>query len=128
MTKSSCQKDNRNLKQEFATKWWQLALAVFFEIVGAVALRFSEGFTLLLPTIFALVAFTLALYLVSRVMKSLPVSVAYPIWAGGGTAGVSLLGVVGLGENMDIVKLTGVLLVISGVIIINRVSDKKSGC
>jgi small multidrug resistance pump len=105
-----------------------LALAVCFEITGALGLRFSEGFTLPLPTSIALAAFTLALYLVSQVMKKLPVSVAYPIWAGGGTAGVALLGVVALGESINLLKLVGITLVVIGVIAINRVSEKTSGC
>jgi len=65
---------------------------------------------------------------VSYVMKSLPVSIAYPVWAGGGTAGVALLGVLVLGENMNLQKLTGIVLVFIGVIMINRVSEKTSGC
>jgi len=108
--------------------WWLLSLAVCFEIAGAIGLRFSEGFRVLLPTVLALAAFASALYLVSHVMKSLPVSVAYPIWAGGGTAGVALLGVVMLGESMDILKTVGIALVIIGVMIINRTSEKTSGC
>lgn len=111
-----------------SSAWLLLGLAVCFEITGALGLRFSEGFTLLLPTGIALTAFTLALYLVSHVMKTLPVSVAYPIWAGGGTAGVALLGVVMLGESINLLKLLGIALVFVGVIVINRVSDKTSGC
>jgi multidrug transporter EmrE-like cation transporter len=59
--------------------WLLLGFAVALETAGAIGLRFSEGFTLVLPTLAALAAFTLALYLVSRVMKRLPVSVAYPV-------------------------------------------------
>jgi len=91
-------------------------------------LRYSEGFSLLVPTALALMAFALALYLVSHVMKRLPVSIAYPIWAGGGTAGVALLGVVVLGESMTLSTLAGIVLVFFGVIVINRVSEKTAGC
>jgi len=115
-------------KRPPSSAWLLLGLAVCFEIAGAIGLRFSEGFSLLLPTVLALGAFTLALYLVSHVMKSLPVSIAYPVWAGGGTAGVALLGVLVLGENMNLLKLTGIVLVFIGVIMINRVSEKTSGC
>jgi small multidrug resistance pump len=108
--------------------WLLLGLAIMFEIAGALGLRFSEGFTLLLSTGIALFAFTLALYLVSQVMKKLPVSVAYPIWAGGGTAGVSLLGVLVLGEALSATKALGIVLVMIGVILVNRSSDKQSGC
>ena len=98
------------------------------EIAGALALRFSAGFSRLAPTLFALASFALALYLVSRVMRSLPVSIAYPIWAGGGTAGVALLGVLALGEPVTGLKVLGVGLVMAGVVLVNLVSEKRSGC
>mgnify|MGYP000350637233 CR=1 FL=1 len=128
MNDSSCDQKSAGTKQSMTSAWLLLSLAVCFEIAGAIGLRFSEGFSLLLPTLLALGAFTLALYLVSYVMKSLPVSIAYPVWAGGGTAGVALLGVLVLGENMNLLKLTGIVLVFIGVIMINRVSEKTSGC
>jgi small multidrug resistance pump len=108
--------------------WGLLGIAVCLEISGALCLRFSEGFTLLLPTVIAMLSFTLALFLVSRVMKKLPVSVAYPVWAGGGTAGVALLGVLALNENVNALKIIGIFIVISGVLLINITSEKKSGC
>ena len=115
-------------KIPFSSTWLLLGLAVCLEIAGALGLRFSEGFTLLLPTVIALIAFTLALYLVSRVMKRLPVSVAYPVWAGGGTAGVALVGVLAFGEVINAMKIVGVLLVMGGVILVNMTSEKKAGC
>jgi small multidrug resistance pump len=108
--------------------WLVLGIAVVLEIAGVLGLRFSAGFTLLLPTLAALVAFTLALYLVSRVMKVLPVSIAYPIWAGGGTAGVALIGVLALGEELNTTKALGLVLVVAGVVIVNIVSEKSTGC
>jgi len=111
-----------------SSTWLLLGVAVAFEIAGALGLRFSEGFTLVLPTVAALAAFAAALYLVSRVMKSLPVSIAYPVWAGGGTVGVALIGVLVLGEELNATKALGVVLVVVGVVIVNMVSEKKSGC
>ena len=108
--------------------WLLLGLAVTFEIAGALGLRFSEGFTLLIPTGLALAAFALALFLVSHVMKELPVSIAYPIWAGGGTAGVALIGVLVLGEGLTTLKALGIGLVMVGVVLVNMVSEKRSGC
>mgnify|MGYP002625773649 CR=1 FL=1 len=108
--------------------WLLLGVAVAFEIAGAIGLRFSEGFTLVLPTAAALAAFAVALYLVSRVMKSLPVSIAYPVWAGGGTAGVALIGVLALEEELNAVKALGVVLVVVGVVMVKMVSEKRSGC
>jgi small multidrug resistance pump len=108
--------------------WLLLGVAVAFEIAGAIGLRFSEGFTVMLPTAVALTAFAVALYLVSRVMKTLPVSIAYPVWAGGGTAGVALIGILVLGEELNATKAIGVVLVVVGVVIVNMVSEKTAGC
>ncbi|GAB5377871.1 MAG: multidrug efflux SMR transporter [Acuticoccus sp.] len=109
--------------------WLLLGVAVAFEIAGAIGLRFSEGFTVMLPTVVALAAFAVALYLVSRVMKTLPVSIAYPVWAGGGTAGVvAIIGILVLGEELNAAKAIGVALVVIGVVLVNMVSEKTAGC
>ena len=108
--------------------WLLLGVAVVFEIAGAIGLRFSEGFTLIVPTLAALAAFAVALYLVSKVMKTLPVSIVYPVWAGGGTAGVALIGILTLGEELNLIKGIGLALVIVGVVIVNMVSEKTAGC
>ena len=108
--------------------WGLLAVAVAGEIAGATALRYADGFTRLWPTLAALTAFTLALTLVSRVMQTLPVSIAYPIWAGAGTAGVALVGVTVLDESFSLLTALGVLLVIAGVAVLNSKTEKRSGC
>ncbi len=61
-------------------------------------------------------------------MKSLPVSIAYPIWAGGGTAGVVLLASLSYGEALNGAEILGVLSIIAGVVILNASSEKTSGC
>ncbi len=108
--------------------WLLLGLAIAGEIAGVLGLRFSEGFTVVVPAVVAVAAFTLALFLVSKVMKQLPVSVAYPIWAGGGTAGVALIGVLALGEDFAGLKALGIILVVAGVVLVNRTSEKRVGC
>lgn len=108
--------------------WLLLSIAILAEVAGAIGLRFSDGFGRPLPTALALASFAIALVLVSRVMKALPVSVAYPIWAGGGTAGVVILGIAALGEPVSALKVIGVGLVVVGVVLVNRVSEKKAGC
>lgn len=108
--------------------WLLLGIAIACEIGGAIGLRFSEGFSAPLPTTLALVAFCVALFLVSKVMKHLPVSIAYPVWAGGGTAGVALIGIVALGESLSAVKAVGIGLIMLGVVLVNAVSEKRSGC
>jgi len=108
--------------------WPLLVVAVVAEIAGVLGLRFSEGYTRPVPGAFALLAFTLGLILVSRVMRHLPVSVAYPVWAGGGTAGVAAIGMTLLHEPATPARLAGIALVIGGVLLINRTSEKRCGC
>ncbi|MEQ8660130.1 MAG: multidrug efflux SMR transporter [Gammaproteobacteria bacterium] len=108
--------------------WALLTFAVCGEITGAIALRFSAGFSRLGPTVLALAAFAVALFLVSRVMRVLPISVAYPAWAGGGTAGVALLGILALGEPFTPLKALGIALITLGVALVNVVSERRSGC
>jgi small multidrug resistance pump len=71
------------------------------------------------PTAVALLAFGCAFYLVSLALLSLPVSIVYPVWAGGGTAGVALLGVLVLREKASFEKGLGVVLVVAGIVTLN---------
>ena len=102
--------------------WLFVAFAIIAEITAALALRFSRGFSKPLPTMLALAAFGLAFYAVSLALVSLPVSTVYPVWAGGGTAGVALLGVLILHEKAGLWKGTGVVMVVAGIIVKNVAS------
>lgn len=111
-----------------SSAWLLLGAAIVGEIMGVIGLRFSDGFTKPVPTVAAVAAFAFALFLVSRVMKTIPVSIAYPIWAGGGTAGVALVGILILGEPIGVLKAAGILLVIIGIVVLNAASERKVGC
>lgn len=102
--------------------WLLLGVAIAGEITAAIALRFSDGFTKPIPTVLALVAFGTAFYTVSVAMKTLPVSIAYPVWAGAGTAGVALLGVVALREPASVRKGVGVIMIVAGIVLLNLAS------
>lgn len=102
--------------------WLLVALAIVAEITAALALRFSQGFSKPLPTVLALAAFGLAFYAVSLALVSLPVSTVYPIWAGGGTAGVAVLGVLALHEKAGLWKGMGVAMVVAGIVVLNIAS------
>jgi len=103
-------------------EWLFVAFAIMAEITAALALRFSHGFSKPWPTLLALSAFASAFYAISLALISLPVSTVYPVWAGGGTAGVAFLGVVALHEKNNIWKTTGVAMVIAGIVILNLAS------
>lgn len=99
--------------------WLLVGLAIVAEIAAALGLRFSDGFTKPLPTALALAAFGSAFYLVSLSLVHLPVSTVYPVWAGGGTAGVALVGVLMLKERASVWKGTGIVLVVAGIVALN---------
>ena len=104
------------------SEWLLVGLAVIAEIAAALGLRFSNGFTKPLPTLFALAAFASAFYVVSLSLVHLPVSSVYPVWAGGGTAGVALIGILVLKERIDIWKGIGIALVVAGIVTLNAAS------
>lgn len=102
--------------------WLWVGGAIVAEIAAAILLRSSDGFKRFIPTALALAAFGSAFYLISLALVNLPVSTAYPVWAGGGTAGVALIGVSILGEKANVLKSVGVVLVIAGIVILNLAS------
>ena len=99
-----------------------LALAIALEIAATTMLKFSDGFTRLWPSAFSIAGYVGSLYLLSVALLRIPVSVAYAIWAGAGTAVVALIGVVWLGEALDLAKAMGIVLIIGGVVLLNLTS------
>lgn len=108
-----------------AHAWLLVGGAIVAEVTAAIMLRSSEGFRRLVPTVLAFAAFGSAFYLVSLALLNLPVSTVYPVWAGGGTAGVALVGVLWLGERAHLVKGIGVALVVAGIVVLNLASTGK---
>lgn len=102
--------------------WLLVGLAIVAEITAAFSLRFSNGFTKPLPTGLAFAAFGSAFYLVSLALLHLPVSTVYPVWAGGGTAGVALFAVLMLKEQASLWKGAGITLVVAGIVTLNIAS------
>ena len=99
--------------------WLMLSLAIVTEVIATVSLRFSEGFSRPLPSIVTAVGYVVAFWCLSQALKAVPVSTAYAIWAGVGTATVAAIGVIVLGEPGSITKTLGIVLIIAGVVIVN---------
>jgi quaternary ammonium compound-resistance protein SugE len=95
--------------------WVILIVAGIFEVLWATGLKYSEGFSRLLPSIFTLVTLVLSFVFLSMAMKDLPVSVAYPVWTGVGAIGTVISGVVILHEPFDVYRLLCVTLIIGGI-------------
>ncbi|SDI52308.1 small multidrug resistance pump [Sinosporangium album] len=94
-----------------------LFAAIFAEIVGAIATRYSDGFTRPVPTAVAAIGVLGAYYLLSLALKQgMGIGVAYGIWAALGVTAVALIGVLFLGDGLTWLQGAGVMLVIGGVL------------
>ncbi|GAA4863286.1 DMT family transporter [Saccharopolyspora cebuensis] len=91
--------------------------AILAEVVGAIATRFSAGFTRLVPTALAVLGVLGAYYLLSLVLeRGMGIGVAYGIWAALGVTAVALVGAVFLGDSLTWVQVAGIVLVVGGVL------------
>jgi len=93
-----------------------LVIAGLFEVVWAIGLKYTEGFTRLWPTIGTVLAMIISLWLLGVAMKSLPVGTAYSVWVGVGAAGTVALGIILLGEPVNAARLISVTLIIAGIV------------
>lgn len=96
-----------------------LAVAIAFEVIGTSLLQASHGATRLLPTAVGMAAYALAFVLLAQSVRELPVSVAYALWAGLGTATIVVISLTLLGETLSAVQLTGLGMIIVGVVIVH---------
>ncbi|MDX1992711.1 MAG: multidrug efflux SMR transporter [bacterium] len=96
-----------------------LFFAIGSEVIATTALKASEGFTRLVPSVIVVAGYGAAFYLLSLVLRQVPLNIAYAIWAGVGTAMTVLVGVVLYKEAVDVWRIAGILLIISGVVVLN---------
>ena len=96
--------------------WVYLIIAGFFEIFWAVGLKFSQGFSKIVPSIFTGVGMLASFYFLSLAIKKLPLSIAYAIWTGIGTVGTVLFGVFYFGESISLAKIICVAMIVFGII------------
>ena len=99
-----------------------LALAIITEVTGSTLLVKSEGFSKLIPSVAVVILFAIAFYLLSHVIKVIPLGVAYAIWAGVGIILTALIGVVMLKQSLDAPAIMGILLIVCGVVVMNLFS------
>ncbi|UUN26205.1 multidrug efflux SMR transporter [Streptomyces sp. FIT100] len=96
-----------------------LAAAIAAEVAGTTAMKYSEGFTRLWPSLITVAGYVLAFTLLAQTLKTLSVGTAYAIWAGVGTAAVAAIGMLFMNESTSPVKLLGLALVVAGVVVLN---------
>jgi small multidrug resistance pump len=96
-----------------------LFAAIGIEVGATVALPRTRGFHDLFWSLLVLGGYALSIWLLAVVVRRMPVSVAYAVWSGVGTAAIAAVGALALGERMDTVKLTALALIILGVVVLN---------
>jgi quaternary ammonium compound-resistance protein SugE len=96
--------------------WVILFIAGLLEMVWALLLKQSDGFTRPGYTIGFLVALGASMFLLSYSLRTLPVGTAYAVWTGIGAAGTAIMGMLFLGESRDVIKLISVVLIVGGII------------
>ncbi len=99
-----------------------LALAIVAEVIGTSALKATEGFTRPGPTLIVVIGYGIAFYLLSLVLRTLPVGVAYAIWAGMGIVLVTLVALLVYGQRPDPPAVLGIALIVTGVVVIQLFS------
>ncbi|WP_408894965.1 DMT family transporter [Paenibacillus taichungensis] len=99
--------------------YFALAIAIIAEVFGTTMLKLSDGFTNLLPSIGLVVGMALSFYFLTMCLKTIPLSTAYAIWAGVGTAITALLGVILWNDPFNMLSGIGLILVIGGVVLLN---------
>ena len=104
-----------SLVKENHMAWAVLVAAGLLEIVWATALKHTEGFTRLWPSVLAVSTALISFVLLSYAMKSLPVGTAYAVWVGIGAIGVAIAGIVALGENSSPQRLGFLALILVGI-------------
>jgi len=102
--------------------WIYLIIAGLFECGWAIGLKYTEGFTRITPSVLTVVAMVISFWLLSTAMKTIPVGTAYAVWTGIGAVGVAIMGMILFGESRDILRITSLVLIVSGIIGLKLVS------
>lgn len=103
-----------------------LAIAITAEVVGTTALKFSDGFTSLLPTAVVVVGYLASFYFLSLTLQDLPIGLVYAIWSAVGIVGTVVIGIVLFDETVDLTGAVGMALIIAGVVVLNAFSSSYS--
>jgi small multidrug resistance pump len=99
-----------------------LAVAIICEVIGTSALKASDGFSRLWPTLLMALCFAAALFCLSQTLRTIPLGIAYAIWCGVGIILIALSGWFVFRQSIDLAAITGMALIIAGVLVINLMS------
>jgi small multidrug resistance pump len=99
--------------------WLLLFAAILSEVAATTALKLSEGFTRLWPSLVVVAGYGAAFYLLSFTLKAIPVGVAYAVWSGVGIVAITTIGWLWFGQSLDKPAICGIALILAGVLVLN---------
>jgi quaternary ammonium compound-resistance protein SugE len=96
--------------------WIFLAVAGLFEIAGAVGIKYTDGFTKLVPSALSIAAMAASMYCLALAVRSIPIGTGYAVWTGIGAVGVAILGMLLFDEPRTLLRLACILLIVVGIL------------
>ncbi|WP_457299654.1 SMR family transporter [Phyllobacterium sp. P5_D12] len=102
--------------------WVLLSIAGIIEIAFAFCMKWSEGFTRLIPALLTVATGLSSVFLLSLSLRTLPVGTGYAVWTGIGAAGTAIMGIAVLGDSAEPLRILCILLILAGVIGLKLVS------
>lgn len=106
-------------------KWFYLTFAIFSEVIATSALKSTEGFTKLWPSVIVLVGYSIAFYFLSLTLDTIPIGVVYAIWSGVGVAAITVVSIFIFDQKIDNAGLLGIGLIVAGVVILRLFSESS---
>jgi small multidrug resistance pump len=103
--------------------WLILAAAILFETIGTTALKASDGFSKLGPSLISIATYMVSFWLLALVLRTIPVGIAYAIWSGLGICFISLIGYFAFNQRLDTPAVIGLGLIVAGIGVINLFSS-----
>ncbi|WP_435235196.1 DMT family transporter [Psychromonas sp. PT13] len=102
--------------------FWYLSIAICAEVIGTMALKASDQFTSIIPSMLCIISYIVTFYFFSLVLKTVPIGIAYAIWAGLGIVLIAVMSAVLYRQMPDLPAILGMVLIVSGVVVINLFS------
>ncbi len=106
--------------------YFYLMYAIVFEVIGTTMLKLSDGFSNLAPSIGVIVSFDISFSFMMFALQMIPLSLAYSIWAGLGTAGTGIISVIVFNEVLSTLNIIGLTIIITGVVIMNMSNNREN--
>ena len=95
--------------------WMSLGIAGVFEVVWAVGLKYTDGFSRLWPSVATLLAMAISVYFLAQAVRTIPLGTGYAVWTGIGAAGTAIMGIVLFAESLTLVRLLCIGLIVAGI-------------